>query len=199
MNQKSPTQLQPPTNDFTVLLSPTPRGARLARLLATDWLRARNLPHPVPETAEHLIAELAANAATHGRFPGRDFRLALLVDAATLRIEVTDTRGDDLPHRRVPGPEDESGRGLLLIEALADRWGVERGPFPRKTVWAELDLAKRRPAETSLAPEPGRPCSGGADDLPQEAPGEKGTEPDPTPPAHGSNSLGRVNIPNWIG
>ncbi|MEW2401578.1 ATP-binding protein, partial [Streptomyces sp. NPDC046862] len=135
------TQLHPPTRHFSVLLSPTPRGARLARLLATEWLRSWGLPHRITEAAEHLVAELATNAATHGRVNGRDFRLALLAGTDTLRIEVTDTRGDDLPRHQLPTPDAESGRGLLLVEALADRWGTELGPDPRKTVWAELDLA----------------------------------------------------------
>ncbi|WP_217245707.1 hypothetical protein [Streptomyces sp. AC602_WCS936] len=34
----------------------------------------------------------------------------------------------------------ESGYGLLLVEELADRWGVRCEPVPSKTVWAELDL-----------------------------------------------------------
>ncbi|EFL33509.1 regulatory protein [Streptomyces viridochromogenes DSM 40736] len=66
----------------------------------------------------------------------------LLSAPATLRIEVTDTRAGDLPRHRPPTPDAESGRGLLLVEALADRWGVELGPVPRKTVWAELDLPR---------------------------------------------------------
>ncbi|MFF6996149.1 ATP-binding protein [Streptomyces sp. NPDC008313] len=142
MNSEKSTQLLRPADHFSVLLSPTPRGARLARLLAVDWTRDRDLPHRVTEAAEHLVAELATNAATHGRLTGRDFRLALLTDGATLRVEVTDTRGDDLPRRRVPATNAESGRGLLLVEALADRWGVDLGPVPRKTVWAELDLPR---------------------------------------------------------
>ncbi|MFC9286707.1 ATP-binding protein [Streptomyces sp. NPDC057052] len=140
MNSEKSTQLLPSADHFSVLLSPTPRGARLARLLATDWMRDRDLPHRVAEAAEHLVAELAANAATHGRLPGRDFRLVLLARGAVLRIEVTDTRGEDLPRRSRPAPDSESGRGLLLVEVLADRWGVKLGPVPRKTVWAELDL-----------------------------------------------------------
>ncbi|MFD7812370.1 ATP-binding protein [Streptomyces sp. NPDC059785] len=145
MNQEKSTQLHPPARHFSVLLSPTPRGARLARLLATEWLRTWGLPHGVVERAEHLVAELAANAATHGRLPGRDFRVALLTDpvAGTLRIEVTDTRAEAAPHRRASAdPLSESGRGLLLVEALTDRWGVRLGPVPRKTVWAELDYTQ---------------------------------------------------------
>ncbi|MFJ7270769.1 ATP-binding protein [Streptomyces sp. NPDC099050] len=142
MNQKKVIQLPSPATQFDVLLSPTPRGARLARLLAVDWLRTLDLPYRVTQAAEQVVAELAANAATHGRVAGRDFRLALLSGADSLRIEVTDTRGDGLPVLRVPAPGADSGRGLLLVEALADRWGVGLGPVPRKTVWAELDLPR---------------------------------------------------------
>ncbi|MFE9995670.1 ATP-binding protein [Streptomyces avermitilis] len=132
-------QLGSPIRNFSVLLSPTPRGARLARLLATEQLRTWEIPL---EAASHVVAELAANAATHGRISGRDFRLTLYVVGDTLRIEVTDTRGDHLPAlNALPSSEQEDGRGLLLVEALADRWGVTPGPPPRKTVWAELSAS----------------------------------------------------------
>ncbi|MFD5872907.1 MULTISPECIES: ATP-binding protein [unclassified Streptomyces] len=131
------------TRQFTVLLSSTRRGARLARLLTTAHLGDWGLP---TGPAGHIVAELATNAVLHGRVPGRDFRLRLAVlRDAVLRIEVTDARGERLPP--VPGTVDlpaydaESGRGLLIVGALADRWGVDPGPVPRKTVWAELDLA----------------------------------------------------------
>ncbi|MEV7322421.1 ATP-binding protein [Streptomyces sp. NPDC093970] len=124
---------------MSLRLSSTPRGARLARLLAAEQLRAWGLPL---EPATQIVAELAANAATHGRVPGRDFDLTLYVVGDTLRIEVTDTRGGRLPHTEPPAPEAESGRGLLLVEALADKWGVSPGLPPRKTVWAEIDVAQ---------------------------------------------------------
>ncbi|ROQ82112.1 histidine kinase-like protein [Streptomyces sp. CEV 2-1] len=139
MNQKTAAP-QHPTRErtFTVRLSPTHRGARLARLLAVAHLGLWGLPS---ESAAHIVAELAANATVHGRVPGRDFQLSLTVDTADrLRIEVTDTRGDRLPVAAIPEPYAESGRGLLIVEALADRWGVVPGLVPRKTVWAELDL-----------------------------------------------------------
>ncbi|MFJ2266180.1 ATP-binding protein [Streptomyces sp. NPDC087849] len=92
------------------------------------------------DDAGHVIAELASNAALHGYVPGRDFRIMLSVTGDTLRIEVADARGDVLP--RVPERNDDSeaGRGLMLVEAIAIRWGVQVGPYPRKTVWAEVAL-----------------------------------------------------------
>ncbi|MFC7869273.1 ATP-binding protein [Streptomyces murinus] len=126
-----------PSPDFSLLLSSTRRGARLARLLTEAQLRRWGLP---TETASHLVAELAANAVTHGRVPGRDFRLTLSLVGETLRIEVTDTRGERLPTRQRPAEDAESGRGLLLVDALADRWGVREDRFPCKTVWAECSL-----------------------------------------------------------
>ncbi|MBQ0828721.1 ATP-binding protein [Streptomyces tagetis] len=141
MNQKS-AELMSHVRHFSVQLSPTPRGARLARLLATEQFRSWGLPL---DPARLLVAELANNAAAHGRVPGRDFRLVLYVVGDTLRIEVTDTRGEELPEPRIPAPDAESGRGLLLVEALADRWGVTEDRFPRKTVWAELCVAPPGP------------------------------------------------------
>ncbi|MEU2914183.1 ATP-binding protein [Streptomyces massasporeus] len=152
MNQETATpevQLRPPIRNFSIQLSPTPRGARLARLLATEQLRSWGLPL---DPAAHLVAELAANAATHSRVAGRDFRVTLYVVGATLRIEVTDTRGDHLPQLHHPLPHAESGRGLVLVDALADRWGTALGPYPRKTVWAECRVGP--PAERCRAEEP---------------------------------------------
>ncbi|MEI7033016.1 ATP-binding protein [Streptomyces pratensis] len=125
------------TGQFAVQLSATRRGARLARLLATEQLRSWGLPL---EDASLVIGELATNAALHGCVPGRDFRILLSVYDDILRIEAVDTRGGHLPCTQAPSVDSESGRGLLLVEALSVRWGTEHGPFPRKTVWAEVAL-----------------------------------------------------------
>ncbi|WNF28982.1 ATP-binding protein [Streptomyces sp. C11-1] len=136
MNQEI-TQPRARTGQFAVQLSATRRGARLARLLATEQLRSWGLPL---EDASLVIGELATNAALHGYVPGRDFRILLSVYDDVLRIEVADTRGDRDPVKREPPGDSEGGRGLLLVEALSVRWGTEHGPFPRKTVWAEVAL-----------------------------------------------------------
>ncbi|RII22181.1 hypothetical protein DSC45_00440 [Streptomyces sp. YIM 130001] len=129
-------ELPGPLGHFSVQLSATPRGARLARLLAGEQLRAWGWPL---DPARQIVAELATNAMTHGRVHGRDFRLGLRARGATLRIEVADARRERVPVPRRPAADAESGRGLLLVDALADRWGTRLGPVPLKTVWAELD------------------------------------------------------------
>ncbi|MDT3724799.1 ATP-binding protein [Streptomyces sp. DSM 41972] len=174
MNQKLATHGHTVRN-FSVLLSPTPRGARLARLFATEQLRTWGLPL---DPARLVVAELANNAVTHGRVPGRNFQLLLYVVGGTLRIEVTDTRGDRLPDLHAPEPDAETGRGLALVTALADRWGVIPGPPPRKTVWAELTLPAR-PSPEHNSPRSGRTCA------PQALPtGEKAPhQAPPLPPA----------------
>ncbi|WP_406475577.1 ATP-binding protein [Streptomyces platensis] len=142
---------------FTQRFSATCRGARLARHLAVHRLDLWGFPYggALSDGAASVVAELTANAVTHGRVPGRDFELRLATlsyahvdtDAAhptTLRIEVADTRTEKRPPPPdalvLPPPDRETGRGLLLVAALAARWEVvERVPVG-KVVRAELDL-----------------------------------------------------------
>ncbi|MFD6903672.1 ATP-binding protein [Streptomyces sp. NPDC060077] len=136
-------QLPAAARTFTQQLSSTRRGARLARLLTYERLRTWQVSLGITDRAEQIVAELAANAALHGRVQGRDFRLTLTHDSAggVLRIAVTDARGDRLPHPVTDfftPPDDESGRGLLIVAALADRWGTDPYPPGGKTVWAEV-------------------------------------------------------------
>ncbi|THA70380.1 ATP-binding protein [Streptomyces sp. A0958] len=130
---------------FTQRFSSTPRGARLARRLALHQLDAWGVPHgtTASDTVAVLVAELAANAVTHGRVPGRDFELVVRLTGRTLRIEVSDARGERRPPAggvTEPAPLAEEGRGLLLVGALADRWEVLDRARVGKTVVAELDL-----------------------------------------------------------
>ncbi|CAL9293326.1 ATP-binding protein [Streptomyces sp. SudanB182_2057] len=93
---------------------------------------------PANETLTLIAAELASNAVRHGHVPRRDFRIRLTASDDSLRLEVSDTRTERLPEVREPS--GESGRGLVLVEALADKWGVAPRQ-PGKTVWAEVWLS----------------------------------------------------------
>ncbi|MET9324941.1 ATP-binding protein [Streptomyces sp. NPDC003038] len=131
------TQICDSGSQFGVQLPATPRGARQARQLAVEKIAAWGLSTEGPAL---IVAELAANAVTHGRVPGRGFRLVLTLVDGVLRIEVVDTRGDRVPGVRDPDGDAEGGRGLVLVDAIADRWGMDRGLPPCKVVWAELDV-----------------------------------------------------------
>ncbi|MEV6452140.1 ATP-binding protein [Streptomyces anulatus] len=89
-----------------------------------------------------VAAELCANAVQHGHVPGRDFQVHMAASPSTrtVRIEVTDTRGENVPFLSAdPSPDGESGRGLLLVATVADRWGCSprAGGGLGKTVRAE--------------------------------------------------------------
>ncbi|KOV91928.1 ATP-binding SpoIIE family protein phosphatase [Streptomyces sp. NRRL B-3648] len=103
------------------------------RELLHDWASAEQL-----DSAVLLVSEMITNVLVH---TDTDALLLAEVTGAgeagrRLRVEVFDT-GDDLPHMRRPGELASSGRGLMLIELLADAWGVDpRGEG--KSIWFEL-------------------------------------------------------------
>jgi anti-sigma regulatory factor (Ser/Thr protein kinase) len=138
----------------------TPRGARLARRLVSHRLDDWGHPYttPVNETLTLITAELTANAVQHGHVPGRDFHLRLALTEGMVRVEVTDTRTENQPPTSPPVTDSlsESGRGLLLVAALSDDWGVTpRHAAPGKTVWAELRVQQQgHPRTHRVAPEP---------------------------------------------
>ncbi|MFE6223905.1 ATP-binding protein [Streptomyces sp. NPDC057854] len=126
------------TPEFALRLSPTPRGARLARLLAAHQLRDWGVTGAAAEAAELVVAELANNAVQHGRVPGRDFELRMGYTGDHVTVELSDARGESRP---LPCREpDEGGYGLLLVATLATTWGV-KDRHVGKTVWATVPLA----------------------------------------------------------
>ncbi|MGY3202553.1 ATP-binding protein [Streptomyces sp. TE5632] len=128
----------------------TPRGARLARRLAVRCLEEWGHPpaSDVSCTVALVVGELAANAVRHGRVPGHDFRLRIALDevAGLVRIEVADAAAAKRPPVVPPSscPEGESGRGLLLVDVLAECWGWEPREPVGKTVWAEVPVTGGR-------------------------------------------------------
>ncbi|MGY5053718.1 SpoIIE family protein phosphatase [Streptomyces sp. 900105755] len=150
-------------DDIAVLLLSRPGGGRgdepltvRPRVRRTLMSVAQDEPERVAEARQHvrellhdwdspdqvdsavlLVSEMLTNVLVH-----TDADALLLAEVAgqaperRLRVEVTDA-GDDLPHKRRPGELASSGRGLVLIEILADAWGVDpRGQG--KSTWFEL-------------------------------------------------------------
>lgn len=105
---------------------------RQIRELLHDWAD----PDQV-DSAELMVSEMVTNVLTH-----TDGDALLVAEAVgelgtrRLRVEVADS-SDELPHKRHPGEMASSGRGVLLMEMLADTWGVDpRGEG--KSIWFEL-------------------------------------------------------------
>ncbi|MFF5568218.1 ATP-binding protein [Streptomyces sp. NPDC012623] len=83
------------------------------------------------------VSELATNALRHGVPVGGAFLLRIVFDEERVRVECHDANRRR-PRVRHPADDDQGGRGLLLVEALASRWGAGERPFG-KFVWFEVD------------------------------------------------------------
>lgn len=115
-------------------------SARSARDTVRDRLRAWKLPGDTCCDAVLLVSELTTNAVLHTGSGHVLCGLTLTADERRLRIELHDEDTTPVrPPQYHPGPDEESGRGLLLVSQLADSWGSARSTRAGgKVVWAEL-------------------------------------------------------------
>ncbi|MPY58469.1 ATP-binding protein [Streptomyces spongiae] len=114
-------------------------SVRAARHSMSARLTAWRLPGELCADVELLVSELATNAVRHTGSARFLCGIGLIPDGC-LRLEVHDQDGTGrgLP-RCEPGPDDESGRGLLLVREIADAWGVDRSLLTGgNAVWATL-------------------------------------------------------------
>ncbi|WP_405580221.1 ATP-binding protein [Streptomyces sp. NBC_01190] len=103
---------------------------RLARIVLGTW----GLDTLIDDAAL-VVTELVANAIRHT--DGNLIVVRLLRPAmALIRVEVVDG-SPHAPRIRETGPDDEHGRGLLLVNVLTSRWGTSTTP-EGKVVWGEL-------------------------------------------------------------
>ncbi|MDX3453598.1 ATP-binding protein [Streptomyces sp. ME02-8801-2C] len=143
-------------NELTFRLSRCHRSVPRTRALAHAVLGEWGVDQDILEAAELVLSELVTNALRVPVPSDRQVgvRIARSLAEGLLRLEVSDA-GSGLPQVRTPGDEETCGRGLLLVEALAHRWGVEdRVGGVGKTVWAELkapDLASEPPEQKVAA------------------------------------------------
>ncbi|MGW0293170.1 ATP-binding protein [Streptomyces tuirus] len=116
---------------------------------ARRWARSRlagsgiQADEPLAETLILLVSELVTNAVVHTGRPAV-LRLSLphaVTEEATVRLEVADHSGR-APVPRCAGDDATGGRGLALVDGLADRWGwsVEA---TGKRIWCELDRCEK--------------------------------------------------------
>lgn len=112
-----------------------PESVRAARRFITEALS--DLPADVVDVAVLLGSELTTNAVKHA---GSGFRVTITDSVSgRVRVEVAD-EGRGLPARRAPRPSEPGGRGIQIVESLAQAWGITVGsPSTGRTVWFELD------------------------------------------------------------
>ncbi|QLH26996.1 ATP-binding protein [Streptomyces sp. Rer75] len=115
-----------------------PRCVARARADLRMTLASWGLP-TVEEAALLVLSELITNAVRHVRVPGRQIETRYLHQGDSVRIEVHDA-ADPQPRLMTPPPEAVHGRGLFLVDALADQWGVTPWTVVGKAVWAVLAI-----------------------------------------------------------
>jgi anti-anti-sigma factor len=96
----------------------------------------------VRDRAELLVSELATNAVLHAR---TEFSVVVTSAVEAIRVAVTDS-GEGQPERRSPSGLEPRGRGLQIVDALSDHWGVEEAAPTGKSV---SFVIKRRSSEIS--------------------------------------------------
>ncbi|MBV7698747.1 ATP-binding protein [Streptomyces sp. TRM70350] len=120
-------------------LAGEPESASAARRFVREFV-----PHHAPYASEDYVetvvlvaCEIVTNSIRYGTEPGDSLQLTLDTDYARTRVEVQD------PVRRRPQPrpaasqQRDRGRGLIILDALCNEWGVTDASFG-KTVWAEV-------------------------------------------------------------
>ncbi|MFF8290964.1 ATP-binding protein [Streptomyces sp. NPDC016309] len=122
-------------------IGPDPAEVGRARRWARSRLAGSGIgdDEPLAETLVLLISELVTNAVVHTGCPAvlRMLFGAGAAEAGTVRVEVADTSARP-PRQRHADGDDTNGRGLELVDGLADRWGWQREGVG-KSIWCEVD------------------------------------------------------------
>ncbi|WP_411057463.1 ATP-binding protein [Streptomyces sp. E11-3] len=157
----------PASSSMAVLHGPA--GVGQARHRMRDQLRVTGVSDSVIDDAVLILSELLSNACRHGRPLSNgsngsatgegDVRAAWRVDAAgRLTVEVTDGGGPTRPVPATPSVTARGGRGLNIISALAEDWGVRDDAPGEVTVWVVIanghrhdDFATRVASPSAIA------------------------------------------------
>jgi anti-sigma regulatory factor (Ser/Thr protein kinase) len=135
-----------------VLLPYTPSSVAVARRRLTSDLAAAGIYESAVGDAALVITELLSNAIRHAApLPGAQVRVAWTLDHDALRVAVSDAGDGPLPRVTETTPSAPGGRGLSIVESLANRWGVLRDDG-ETTVWAVLAVPHLPPAPADRHP-----------------------------------------------
>ena len=122
-----------------VALAAVPESVRVARRFAATCVA--KIDSSIRDVVVLLVSELVSNAVRHGgpHAPTAEVRLFIKVLSNRVRVEVQDD-GTRFPAIGDGALDNPSGRGLLLVESLASRWGCNPSTTTGKTVWLEVAL-----------------------------------------------------------
>ncbi|MFJ5706494.1 MULTISPECIES: ATP-binding protein [unclassified Streptomyces] len=135
-------------------VGPDPAEVGRARRWARKRLAGSGIgdDEPLAETLVLLISELVTNAVVHTGCPAV-LRMLFAAEGG-VRVEVAD-RSELPPRPRHAAGEDTNGRGLELVDGLADRWGWQP-EGAGKSIWCEVDRTPVAPAPAGGVVSPGR-------------------------------------------
>ncbi|PWI05871.1 ATP-binding protein [Streptomyces sp. NWU339] len=133
-----------------------PESVKAARDFTTRTLRAWGLNDN--GDIRLVVSELATNALAHGSDADHGFLIRLEPDDGGVRLEVHDSRHPSrpLPEPASTGPAAETGRGLVIVAALAARWGVTPRQPRGKIVWSHFPATP--PATATRPVQEARTC-----------------------------------------
>lgn len=135
-------------------------SAACARRALSHELTGRRAGNDVIFDATLIATELLSNAIQHASpLKTGHFRLFWRIDEGQLHIEVHDGGSPTAPQIQSANPTDVAGRGLAIVDAIADRWGIESHEAGR-CVWAAL----------AVRPSPDRGATHGEIDAPRGGP-----------------------------
>ncbi|WP_124269169.1 ATP-binding protein [Streptomyces sp. ADI96-02] len=142
-----------------------PAGVGQARHRMREQLRGNGVSDAVVDDAVLILSELLSNAYRHGRPLGRhtdvgegDVLAGWRVEpGGGLTVEVTDGGGPTRPVPSTPSVTARGGRGLTIIGALAQEWGVRDDSSGEVTVWALVSPTKQ-PGPGGSEPDGGCPA-----------------------------------------
>ncbi|MEV4186823.1 ATP-binding protein [Streptosporangium canum] len=120
----------------TVTLRGVPESVSTARHRVRELLGEG---HPASDDVVLLVSEVVTNSVVHsGSGGGGRVAMTVAVSSGAVLVEVSDAgSGLSAPHVRNE-PDAESGRGMFLVDLLADRWGIRDDDGGPRTVWFEV-------------------------------------------------------------